>query len=126
MRGSKTGHRSYGSLTPDGRCFYRLPISHDRQKGDHAALREICLLDGILLLVQEHALFKDYLFQVGLKEREICRLKRRQQAILAARRGAIVDHTRSLPLEPVELMTAVMGGGAPGQRPTEIKSNISA
>jgi hypothetical protein len=69
------------------------------------------------------ALFKDCLFQVGLKEREICRLKRRQQAILAARRGAIVHHTRSLPLEPVELMTAVMGGGAPGQRPTEIKSN---
>jgi len=38
------------------------------QKRDHAALWEICLLDGILLLVQEHALFKDYLFQVGLEE----------------------------------------------------------
>jgi hypothetical protein len=103
-----------------------LPISHDRQKRDHAALREICLHDGILLLVQEHALFKDYLFEVGLKEREICMLKRRQQTILADWRGAIVNHTRSLPLEPVELMTAVMGGGAPGQRPTEIKCYVGA
>jgi Crp-like helix-turn-helix domain len=126
--GASSARRSeveVASLAPDGRCFYRLPISHDRQKRDHAALREIRLLDGILLLVQEHALFKDYLFQVGLKEREICRLKRRQQTILAARRGPIVHHTRSLPLEPVELMTAVMGGGAPGQRPTEIKFTIS-
>src|SRR5258708_13576935 len=90
MRWSQTRHRSYGSLAPDGRSFYRLPVSHDRQKRDHAALREICLLDGILLLVQEHALFKDYLFQVGLKEREICRLKRRQQTIMAAWRGVIV------------------------------------
>src|SRR5207244_11198028 len=126
MRWSQARHASYGSLAPDGRSFYRLPISHDRQKRDHAALWEIRLHDGILLLVQEHALFKNYLFQVGLEESETCRLKRRQQTILAVWRGAIIHDIRSLPLEPVEPMTAVMGGGAPGQRPTEINSNIRA
>ena len=71
MRRSQTRHRSYGSLAPDGSRFYRLPISHDRQKRDHAALWEINPLDGILLLVQERTLFKGYLFQEGLKAREI-------------------------------------------------------
>src|SRR2546430_1958740 len=99
MPGPSTRHRSYGSLASDSGRFYRLPIPHDRQKRDHAALWEIRLLDGILLLVQEHALLEGCLFQVGLKEREVCRLKCCQQTILAAWRGAIVHHTRSLPLD---------------------------
>jgi len=50
-------------------------------------------------LVQEHALLEGCLFQVGLKEREVCRLKCCQQTILAAWRGAIVHHTRPLLLD---------------------------
>ncbi len=93
---TKRRHGADNALPADGGRLHRLALPHHRKQRDHAALREIDMLDAFALLVQDLALPQRKVLEVRREQRQILGAERCQQQIAPLARGTFQHHCSSI------------------------------